>query len=365
MIRSCDAASDVLSRDPPRIRPLPRGRGRIPFASDRRTLRRRCLVKGRGLSLGRDAFHRRVLPPPVAPPAFASDAWDHEEPATGVAARVLVALATATRLPAPFRPRRSRGTGARELDPSTFRSGPSAARRLLQPPQSASTPARSPDPRLVQPERALARSARRPRCREARRRHRHARPKPRVMMTAPAPSPGGDVPAVPSPAFPEHACAYLDQPARAYRTLASRVFTGQERPRRGPPLFPGVALAGDRRRVLSQPDPLGHLSSWNRCRAGWRLRLGRERPFQADPRAIPPRAASLAPPRRGPRPAAPEVPSIDEQDTGGRPRTSPERPTATAKQSFMVTRDGLLPTACCQPVENVLHVVRSRWIHRP
>jgi len=39
-----------------------------------------------------DAFHRRVLPPPVANRAFAWDAWDLEEPATGIAARVLVAF---------------------------------------------------------------------------------------------------------------------------------------------------------------------------------------------------------------------------------------------------------------------------------
>jgi hypothetical protein len=36
---------------------------------------------------------------------FAWRTWDLEEPATGVAARVLVALATATRLPTRFRPR--------------------------------------------------------------------------------------------------------------------------------------------------------------------------------------------------------------------------------------------------------------------
>jgi hypothetical protein len=101
-VRSCDAASGVLSRDPRQIRPLPRGRDRIPFASDRRTPRRRRLVKGHGPSLGQDAFHRRVLPPPVAPPAFAFSAWDHEEPATGLAARVLVAFATAIRLSTPL-----------------------------------------------------------------------------------------------------------------------------------------------------------------------------------------------------------------------------------------------------------------------
>jgi len=82
--------------------------------------------------------------------------------------------------------------GSRGARPVTFRSGPSAARRLLQPPQPASTPARPPDPRPGQFERALARAARRPRFREARRPHRHARPKPRVTMTVPAPTTGGD-----------------------------------------------------------------------------------------------------------------------------------------------------------------------------
>jgi len=57
--------------------------------------------------------------------------------------------------------------------PTTFRSGPSAARRLLQPPQPASTPARPPDPRPGQLERALARAARRA-------------PLPRGSQTAPA-----------------------------------------------------------------------------------------------------------------------------------------------------------------------------------
>lgn len=84
------------------------GKDRVPIASDRRTPRRRRLVKGRGHSLGQDAFHRRVLPPPIARPAFAFCTWDQKEPATGIAARVLVAFATATRLPAPFRLRRSR-----------------------------------------------------------------------------------------------------------------------------------------------------------------------------------------------------------------------------------------------------------------
>jgi hypothetical protein len=77
--------------------------------------------------------------------------WDHGEPATGFAARVLVAFATANRLPTPLHslsPRTSRCLRQRAR-PVVFRPGPSAARRLLQPVQSASTTARPPDSRLL------------------------------------------------------------------------------------------------------------------------------------------------------------------------------------------------------------------------
>jgi len=155
--------------------------------------------------------------------------------------------------------------------PVTFRSGPSAARRLLQPPQPASTTARPPDPRPGQLERALARAARRPRFREARRPHRHARPKPCVTMTAPAPTTGGDT----SPVL-----------LRPFRTRLRTPWMGLRRAGgspvepsrvRGAPLFEeglssDITLAGDQRRVFPQPDPLGHLSSWNRGLTGWRLR---------------------------------------------------------------------------------------------
>jgi len=97
--RACDAASDALCRDPPRIRPW----DRVPVASDRQAQLPPPSRQRRRLSPDQDAFHRRVLPPPVARRAFAQYAWDLEEPATGVAALVLVAFATATRLPARFR----------------------------------------------------------------------------------------------------------------------------------------------------------------------------------------------------------------------------------------------------------------------
>jgi len=94
-----------------------------------------------------------MLPPPSTPDACAPCTWDHEEPATGIAARLLVAFATATRLPAPLHPlssaRTRRDTKARGLDPGSVEPGPYAARRLLQPTQPASTTAGSPDPRLV------------------------------------------------------------------------------------------------------------------------------------------------------------------------------------------------------------------------
>jgi len=81
-----------------------RHRCRPPFASGRQAQFRPPSRQRRRARPCRDAFHRRVLPPPSTPGACAPCAWDHEEPATGVAARVLVAFATATRLPAPLHP---------------------------------------------------------------------------------------------------------------------------------------------------------------------------------------------------------------------------------------------------------------------
>jgi len=172
MGRACDAASDVLCRDPPRIRPLPRGSDRIPIASDRRTLRRRCLVKGHGL-----AGPGRLSSPSAPSPCRTSRCLRSVRgiprsppPVSLLACSWLSPPRPGFRRPfAPGAP----ANGSQGARPLTFRSGPSAARRLLQPPQPASTPTRSSDPRLAQPERALARSARRPRFREARRPHRH------------------------------------------------------------------------------------------------------------------------------------------------------------------------------------------------
>lgn len=83
----------------------------------------RRLVKDDGCRRTRAPSIERVLPPPVVCRAFAWLTWDLEEPATGVAARVLVALATATRLPARFHPSCCRAFIAhhrRGLDPWPF-----------------------------------------------------------------------------------------------------------------------------------------------------------------------------------------------------------------------------------------------------
>jgi hypothetical protein len=139
-----DPTSDVL-HVPERIR----HRCRIPIAPDRRFGWATVSSKTPTFAApGR-------LPSPSAPSPgrtvrLRGRAWDHEEPATGVAARVLAAFAAATRLPAPVRHLSSpAGAGSQGARPMTFRSGPSAARRLLQPTRSTSTTARSSDPRLA------------------------------------------------------------------------------------------------------------------------------------------------------------------------------------------------------------------------
>jgi hypothetical protein len=139
-----DPTSDVL-HVPERIR----HRCQIPVAPDRR-------LGGAAVSSKTPTFATPGrLPSPSAPSPgrtvrLRGRAWDHEEPATGVAARVLAAFAAATRLPAPVRHLSSpAGAGSQGARPMTLRSGPSAARRLLQPTRSTSTTARSSDPRLA------------------------------------------------------------------------------------------------------------------------------------------------------------------------------------------------------------------------
>jgi hypothetical protein len=165
--RRCSRPPDRLTTRPLTSSCAPeriRHRCRIPVAPDRRARRSRRLVKDADLAApGR-------LPSPSAPSPgrtvrLRGRAWDHEEPATGVAARVLAAFAAATRLPAPFRHLSSpAGAGSQGARPMTLRYGPSAARRLLQPTRSASTAARSSDPRSgCEPRPACARALRSPR----------------------------------------------------------------------------------------------------------------------------------------------------------------------------------------------------------
>jgi hypothetical protein len=97
--RACDVASGVLSHGPPRTWSC----DRVPFASSRWIHLHRRLVKDVDLA-GSGHLPSTSSPSPGASRAFAFAAWDHGEPVTGLAARVLMALATAIRLPALLRP---------------------------------------------------------------------------------------------------------------------------------------------------------------------------------------------------------------------------------------------------------------------
>jgi hypothetical protein len=83
--RACDTTSGVLCRTPRRTRHC----CRIPVAAGHQERSPPPPRQRRRPAPFPDAFHRRVLPPPVVPDACASCAWDRGEPATGVAARVL------------------------------------------------------------------------------------------------------------------------------------------------------------------------------------------------------------------------------------------------------------------------------------
>jgi len=153
--------------------------------------------------------------------------------------------------------------------PMTSRSGPSAARRLLQPTQPASTTAGPPEPRLrcnEHSQRALARVARSTprRCfRAAVGPGSRARPKPRSSTAAPAPSTGGA-------ASPAHRGPFGLPRAVAGRGRSrirprGRAPVEVSRARSRSTFVAGALLAatlsGGHERALSQPDPLGHLSS--------------------------------------------------------------------------------------------------------
>jgi len=232
----------------------------------------------------RDAFHRRVLPPPSTPGACAPGAWDHEEPATGVAARVLVAFATATRLPAPLHPlsparARGAGTNARGLDPRFSRTG--TKRRSST---SATNPTREHDHGIVRSPPQVRKSGANVRSRApfaplsgvgsatnrpkpirhlaAEGPRRQARPKPANRRTLHR--------ARVAPPTPETRGRSL---APQTETVTSRGFTGQgpnaaeaTSDERRAARAAGFSLlqAALRRpgaRALPQPDPLGHLSS--------------------------------------------------------------------------------------------------------
>jgi len=164
--RAREIVSDVLCRGAPRTGRIGH---RCPISRSPRFVPPRsasfALSSKSARSSDQDAFHRPSAPSPCRAGHFRACTWDHEEPATGVVARVLVALATTTRLPTLVHwvcARASRHV-RRSARPVVSRPGPRAARRLLQSNQSASTtawiarlpPLRSTEPALL----ALARVA--------------------------------------------------------------------------------------------------------------------------------------------------------------------------------------------------------------
>jgi hypothetical protein len=162
------------------------------------------------ISSTQSAFHRPVLPC-GNPPPFSR--LCRREPASG--ARALLALPKVSLW----------GRGAR---PDAFPRGPSAARRLLQPKQSASTCCRSSDP-WPRPEVALSDGSR------------WAAPlSPRIQRSV------------------------------TKKRSPSRGFTGQ-----GPGWLSPFRHLSSRllvTRALPQPDPLGHLLSWTGGVTGWIVR---------------------------------------------------------------------------------------------
>jgi len=99
--RACDIASDVLCRVPPRIERRLRDL-RSPRFGTPRSASVAASSKATPSS-NQDAFYRPSAPSPCRAGRSRACAWDHEEPATGLAARVQVAFATAIRLPTPVR----------------------------------------------------------------------------------------------------------------------------------------------------------------------------------------------------------------------------------------------------------------------
>jgi len=225
-----------------------------------------------------DAFHRRVPPPPVTPDACASCAWDRREPATGVAARVLMAFATTTRLPAPFHllsfPRASER--ASRLDPDLSirterRSSTSATNSNREhgrdPPDPRPSHQGATGVRLRAPP-ASPSGVPPPRDRTERR--------SRSLAGRPIPVPGTGSAIDPqrgAGASRRHTDGTEAPSGDVESTATSRGFTGQglDEPklwssvthrRLSPPAARSrLPLRALREGVLPQPDPLGHLSS--------------------------------------------------------------------------------------------------------
>jgi hypothetical protein len=116
--RACDIASDVLCRDPRRVR----HRCRTPFASNRQAPSSAAVSSKTTASRGPGRLPSSSAPSPCRTRRLHACTWDHEEPATDSLPAWLVAFATANRLPAPLR---SLSTGlsarARQARPAAFR----------------------------------------------------------------------------------------------------------------------------------------------------------------------------------------------------------------------------------------------------
>jgi len=174
-------------------------------------------------------------------------------------------------------------------------------------------------------------------------------------------------------------------PSRAM-TATSRGFTGQgpacfRRRRVSRWLFRAAASA------LPQPDPLGHLSSWNRGNVGWRPRRclvplpsGRDAVTIPPHERYPPRRVSVREPptirrlgARLHRPHAqgrigdrgPHHPFFREEDRDPpRPRCLPSVSMLDRDEPYLCS-GMVLSTVCCQPVDNIRRLLQSRWDRRP
>jgi len=244
-----------------------------------------------------------------------------------------------------------REQGAGRLDPGPFGPGPSAARRLLQPTRPASTTTVSPDPRLRRARAgpACARALRSPSppgvaaVGSIERQSRSPAGRP-----FPAPSAGSTIDAGHEAEAPRLG-ADGDQP-RFHGPGAGRAGARSSGVRRA--AFAGggslpSALAGLRERELPQPDPLGHLSSRDRDHAGWRVRPGQRRPRRA--------GAADDPTTRAPTPAKGRSSrALDDPLARGRPRGSPVSRLATSHGHHRTRRVACADTSGARAASPVL-----------